>query len=75
MVSVWGDHVTRSPRAAKLWGLVKPWATLRRTWRRLLVPSIRPLEGRPVSCQAKISSPHAMMVSTMSWNSPSWPVA
>ena len=27
----WGDHVTRSPRAAKLSGLVKPWATRRRT--------------------------------------------
>jgi hypothetical protein len=24
LVSVWGDHVTRSPRAAKLLGLVKP---------------------------------------------------
>ena len=22
----WVDHVTRSARAAKLWGLVKPWA-------------------------------------------------
>ena len=47
-------HVTRSARAAKLWGLVKPWALRRRTWRRLLVPSMRPLEGRPAACQARI---------------------
>ena len=26
------------------------------------MPSIRPLEGRPFSCQARISSPQAMMV-------------
>ena len=42
----WVHHVTRSARAAKLWGLVKPWAVRRRTWRRLLVPSMRPLLGR-----------------------------
>ena len=43
----WVHHVTRSARAAKLWGLVKPWAVRRRTWRRLLVPSMRPLLGSP----------------------------
>ena len=33
----WGHYVTRIPRAAKLVGLVKPWAVRRRTCRRLLV--------------------------------------
>ena len=36
-------HVIRSPRAAKLVGLVKPWAVRRSTCRRLWVPSILPL--------------------------------
>ena len=60
-----GGHVSRMARAAKLVGLVKPWAVLRRTCRRLSVSSIRPLEGRFVWCQARISSDQAMMVSTM----------
>ena len=58
-------HVIRIPRAAKLAGLVKPWAVLRRTWRRLSVSSMRPLETLPVWCQASISSDQEMMVSTM----------
>ena len=53
------------PRASKLVGLVKPWAVRRRTWSRLLVPSILPLEGRPVWCQLRISSDQAMNVSTV----------
>ena len=36
-------HVIRMPRAAKLSGLVKPWAVRRSTCSRLLVPSILPL--------------------------------
>ena len=68
-------HVIRIPRAAKLAGLVKPWAVLRSTWRRLFVPSMRPLETRPVWCQFNISSDQEMMVSTMSWNSGMSPVA
>ena len=44
-------------------GLVNPWAVRRSTWSRLLVPSILPLEGRPVWCQLRISSDHAMNVS------------
>ena len=43
LLSVFGGHVTRIPRAAKLWVLVNPWATRRRTWRRLLIPSMGPL--------------------------------
>ena len=39
---------------------MKPWATRRRTWRRLLAPSSRPLDGRPQWCQARISSPQAI---------------
>ena len=61
----WGHYVTRMPRASKLRGLVKPWAVRRRTWSRLLMPSILPLEARSVWCQARISSDHAMMVSTV----------
>ena len=53
------------PRASKLRGLVKPWALRRRTWSRLLVPSILPLEGWPVWCQLRISSDRAMNVSTV----------
>ena len=71
----WGHYVTRMPRASKLVGLVNPWAVRRRTWSRLLVPSILPLEARSVWCQARISSDQAMMVSTMSWNSGSSPVS
>ena len=71
----WGHYVTRMPRASKLVGLVKPWALRRRTWSRLFVPSMRPLEARSVWCQARISSDHAMMVSTMSWYSGSSPVS
>lgn len=71
----WGDHVTSSPLAAKLVGSVKPWATRLRTWRRLLVPSMRPLDGLPVRCQARISVDQLMMVSTMLRNSGSSPVA
>ena len=41
----WGHYVTRMPRASKLVGLVKPWAVRRRTWSRLLMPSMRPLEA------------------------------
>src|SRR5262245_52966392 len=37
----------RMPRDSKLARLVKPWATRRRTWSLLLVPSSRPLEMRP----------------------------
>ena len=40
-------YVTGMPRASKLRGLVNPWALRRSTWSRLLVPSMRPLEGRP----------------------------
>ena len=58
-------HVISSPRASKLVGLVKPWAVRRRTWSRLFVPSMRPLEARSVWCQARISSDHAMKVSTV----------
>ena len=58
-------HVISSPRASKLAGLVKPWAVRRRTWSRLFVPSMRPLEARSVWCQARISSDHAMKVSTV----------
>ena len=65
----------RGLRSWKLVGLVKPWAVRRRTWSRLLVPSIRPLEGRPVWCQLRISSDQEMMVSTMWWNSGSSPVS
>ena len=36
----WVHHVTRSARAAKLCGLVNPWAVRRRTWRRLLDASM-----------------------------------
>ena len=61
----WGHYVTRMPRASKLRGLVNPWALRRSTWSRLLVPSILPLEGRPVWCQLRISSDHAMNVSTV----------
>ena len=68
-----GHYVTRMPRASKLRGLVKPWALRRRTWSRLLVPSILPLEGWPVWCQLRISSDHAMNVSTVSWYSGSSP--
>ena len=32
----WGHYVTRMPRASKLVGLVKPWAVLLSTCRRLL---------------------------------------
>ena len=71
----WGDYVTRMPRASKLRGLVNPWALRRSTWSRLLVPSILPLEGRPVWCQLRISSDHAMNVSTVSWYSGSSPVS
>ena len=39
------------------------------------MPSILPLDGRLVWCQAKISVDQAMMVSTMSWNSGSPPVS
>ena len=60
-----GVIMSRAVRGRRsCWGWCEPWATRRRTWRRLLVPSIRPLEGRPALCQAKISSPQAMMVST-----------
>ena len=38
------------------------------------MPSILPLLGRLVWCQARIWSDQAMMVSTMSWNSGSSPV-
>ena len=68
---IWGcwdrlaGHVSRSPRAWKLVGLVKPWAVRRRTWRRLFVPSILPLLGWLVWCQARIWSDQAMMVLTM----------
>ncbi len=48
LVLVW-DHVTSRPRAAKLRGLLNPWAVLRRTCMRLLVPSMRPVEGRLVA--------------------------
>ena len=58
-------HVISSPRASKLAGLVKPWAVRRRTWSRLFVPSMRPLEARSVWCQLRISSDHAMKVSTV----------
>ena len=68
-------HVISSPRASKLAGLVKPWAVRRRTWSRLFVPSMRPLEARSVWCQARISSDHAMKVSTVSWYSGSSPVS
>ena len=68
-------HVTSRPRAAKFSGLVKPWAVRRRTWRRLLVPSMRPLEGRPAACQARIWGMWAMSVLTMRWNSGRSPVA
>ena len=61
----WGDYVTRMPRASKLVGLVNPWAVLLSTCRRLLMPSMRPLEARSLWCQARISSERAMMVSTM----------
>ena len=61
----WVDHVTRSARAAKLWGLVKPWAVRRRTWRRLLVPSMRPLLGRPAVCQARMRGMAASSVLTI----------
>ena len=71
----WGHYVTRMPRASKLRGLVKPWALRRRTCRRLLVPSILPLEGRPAQCQLRISSDQAMNVSTVSWYSGSSPVS
>ena len=60
-----GHYVTRMARASKLRGLVKPWALRRRTWSRLLVPSILPLEGWPAQCQLRISSDHAMNVSTV----------
>ena len=40
-------YVTGMPRASKLRGLVNPWALRCSTWSRLLVPSMRPLEGRP----------------------------
>ena len=40
-------------------------AVRRRTWSRLFVPSMRPLEARSVWCQARISSDHAMKVSTV----------
>ena len=53
------------PRASKLRGLVNPWALRRRTWSRLLVPSILPLLGRPAQCQLRISSDQAMNVSTV----------
>ena len=69
----WGHYVTRMPRASKLVGLVNPWAVRRRTWSRLLVPSILPLLARPAQCQLRISSDQAMKVSTMSWNSGSSP--
>ena len=61
----WVHHVTRSARAAKLWGLVKPWAVRRRTWRRLLVPSMRPLLGRPAVCQARMRGMAASSVLTI----------
>ena len=44
---------------------MKPWAVRRRTWRRLLVPSILPLLGWLVWCQARIWSDQAMMVLTV----------
>ena len=76
---IWGcwhrlaGHVSRSPRAWKLVGLVNPWAVRRRTWRRI-VPSILPLLGWLVWCQARIWSDQLMMVLTMLWNSGSSPV-
>ena len=41
----------------------------------LLVPSILPLEARSVWCQLRISSDHAMNVSTVLWYSGSSPVS
>ena len=55
------------PRAAKLAGLVKPWAVLRSTCRRLFVPSMRPLETRPVWCQFNISSDQEMWLFSLKW--------
>jgi hypothetical protein len=70
-----GDFVTRSLRGAKLSALVSPWAVRRWTRGRLLVPSVRPLEGRLVSCQSRIWSPQVMTVSTTRWYSGGSPVA
>ena len=70
-----GLYVTRMPRASKLRGLVKPWAVRRRTWSRLSVSSIVPLGARSVWCQLRISSDHAMNVSTVLWYSGSSPVS
>ena len=52
--------------ASKLAGLVKPWAVRnpQDLEQDLFVPSMRPLEARSVWCQARISSDHAMKVST-----------
>ena len=59
-------HVISSPRASKLAGLVKPWAVRRRTWSRLFVPSS--VRWKLGLCGARrISSDHAMKVSTVSW--------
>ena len=70
----WVHHVTRSARAAKLCGLVNPWAVRRRTWRRMLVPSMRPLLGRPAACQARICGMWASSVLTILWYSGRSPV-
>ena len=73
LLSVVG-HVIRIPRAAKLVGLMKPWAVRRRTWSKFLVPSMRLLDARLVWCKASNSSDQLMMVSTMLENSGSSPV-
>ena len=68
-------RVAGGGRGWPLGGLVKPWALRLSTWSRLLVPSILLLEARSLWCQARISSDQAVMVSTMSWYSPSSPVS